>query len=80
MNITKKVFTAHTNNITEALSEVWQAWDPSNEPDLLILPCGRVFKWDATYAHYLCAKGRITETQYASFCEMPAMKFEIHLN
>ena len=77
---TAKVFKAHTNNITEALTEVWEVWDDSNEPDLLILPCGRVFKWEATYAHYLCAKGRITENQYAAWCEMPVIKLETSLN
>jgi hypothetical protein len=80
MNITKKIFKAHTNNITEALCEIWNAWDPRNEPDLLALPCGRVFKWDATYAHYLCAKGRITETQYAALCEYPTIELNICLN
>jgi hypothetical protein len=61
-----KTFLAITNNLTRALYQVWDSWDPDNEPDIIVLLSGKTYRWDATAAHYLCAKGRITEKEYAA--------------
>jgi hypothetical protein len=60
------VFFATTNNLTQALNQVWDDWDPYNEPDVVVLLSGKTYRWDATAAHYLCAKGRISEKEYAA--------------
>ncbi len=50
-------------NFKEICESVFEKYNPSNDPETIILPSGEEIAWNAYVVHSFIAKGRITEEE-----------------